>query len=87
MPYEDAFADLLTKRGVPLSAEAVPSKEAVDADLESLASWLKSLEPDTHLAMDEVTGENAIQAGRTCSRLASRCARRRSRSTTPPPAS
>lgn len=63
MSYEEAFASLLTERGVPLSAEAVPSQEAVDADLESMASWLESLEPDTHLAMDEVTGENAIQAG------------------------
>ena len=63
MPYEEAFADLLTNRGVPLSADAVPSKEAVDADLKRLARWLESLEPDTHLAMDEITGENAIQAG------------------------
>ena len=42
--YEPAFANLLTKRGVPLSAQAVPSKKAVDADPKGLANWLKSLE-------------------------------------------
>jgi hypothetical protein len=63
MSFEQAFADSLTSADVPVAVEDVPDRASLEADLESLATWLASLEADTREAIDEVTSENPIQVG------------------------
>jgi len=63
MTYADEFARLLNERGIPVDAAVVPDKEFVDADVQVVREWLALLEENTRAAIDEVTAENAVQAG------------------------
>jgi hypothetical protein len=63
LPYEEAFAQVMSDSGIAVDPGIVPSQDAVDADLAQMGDWLGSLEADTRAAIDQVTAENAVQAG------------------------
>lgn len=61
--FADDFVTALSASGVSISADIVPTQDALNSDLTQLQSWLSSLDDDTHQAIDEVTAGNPIKAG------------------------
>ena len=61
--YADAMSTALSSHGISVAAEDVPTQDAVDADVQQLRDWLASLDDDTRAGIDQLTGENAVQAG------------------------
>ncbi|HWK47891.1 MAG TPA: hypothetical protein VNT30_24425 [Stellaceae bacterium] len=63
MSFQDGFTQSLNQAGISIDASLIPDQSSVSSDLDSLQTWLASLEPDTMTAIDQVSGENPVKAG------------------------
>jgi hypothetical protein len=63
MAFADDFAQALQASGINIDASKIPSQDVLQASLNSLQTWLGSLDSDTKSAADEVTADFPVKAG------------------------
>ena len=61
MSFQDAFASELVRAGIPIEASAVPEREVLVGDLESMESWLNDLDDDTRAGVDEMVADDSVK--------------------------
>lgn len=62
MAFADSISEQLSTSGINVGADLIPSREIFSSDLDSLASWLASLDEGTRAATDQITGDNPVKA-------------------------
>lgn len=63
MAFQESFANILSQSGIIVDASLVPDRQSVLSDVDTVATWLSSLEIDTKEAIDSVTADEPIKAG------------------------
>jgi hypothetical protein len=63
MAFQDDFASALTNLGIPVDASVIPSQDVLQTALDSLATWLNSLDDVTRSTVDSVTGDFPVKFG------------------------
>jgi hypothetical protein len=62
MAFADEMSQCLGGAGMPIGPEAIPDRLELETGLERLVSWMNELDEDARAALDEITGDYAVNA-------------------------
>ncbi|HEX8918551.1 MAG TPA: hypothetical protein VF898_08610 [Chloroflexota bacterium] len=63
MAFADDFSQCLAGSGINIPASAIPEHDTLQSGLNSISSWIASLDSTTQVAVDEVTADFPTKAG------------------------
>lgn len=61
--FADDMAQQLQSAGINVPASSIPDQDTLSGGLNSLTSWVNSLDDNTKGALDDVTGSFPVKAG------------------------